>query len=101
MDPRERVLLSLNHLEPDRVHLDEWEGFQKEKGMMCELPSLLKEPEPEMTLSLLRELRPGMTGVIGDTMLGMMDARLGRAGTAAGKKTDDKRRKRRGKRGRR
>ncbi|MFO0965737.1 MAG: hypothetical protein U0793_09160 [Gemmataceae bacterium] len=91
------------NVEPDRVHLDEWDGYRKEKGMMYELPSLLKEMEPDLTLSIFREMRPHTTDMMGTMMkqavCGGMPGVGPRPGPEGGKKAEAKRSKRRGKRG--
>jgi hypothetical protein len=48
-------------VDPDRLDLDEWQTFKDGAGMMNELPRLVLQPEPDMSLEVLRTARPLMT----------------------------------------
>ncbi|MFO0967927.1 MAG: hypothetical protein U0793_20395 [Gemmataceae bacterium] len=46
---------------PDRVDVDEWQGYKAEQGMMEEITPILKSMDPSLPLDIVREMRPELT----------------------------------------
>jgi hypothetical protein len=49
--------------EPDRLDADEWQRFKESEPMMRELAPIVKAPEAEFPLNMVRLARPAMTRV--------------------------------------
>ncbi|MFO0969236.1 MAG: hypothetical protein U0793_27080 [Gemmataceae bacterium] len=65
-------------VEPDRVNMDEWEGYRKEQRMEEEMRPIMKSLEPEFALDIVRMLRPaasaGKAALMGEVLrTGSMD----------------------------
>ncbi|MFO0964178.1 MAG: hypothetical protein U0793_01140 [Gemmataceae bacterium] len=65
-------------VEPDRVNMDEWEGYRKEQRMEEEMRPIMKSMEPEFALDIVRMLRPaasaGKAALMGEVLrTGSMD----------------------------
>src|SRR5262245_32551585 len=64
-------------VEPDRLDMDEWRGYQEENKIFAEAMPVLKTPESDFSLSLVREMRPGLTDKNVGAMREMMRAAWG------------------------
>ncbi|MFO0969701.1 MAG: hypothetical protein U0793_29430 [Gemmataceae bacterium] len=94
-------------VEPDRVNMDEWEGYRQEQRMEEEMRPIMKSLEPEFALDIVRMLRPaasaGKAALMGEVLrTGSIDVFsspeklrtvLSEGGAAAAKKGKKARRK--------
>ncbi|MFO0964733.1 MAG: hypothetical protein U0793_03975 [Gemmataceae bacterium] len=59
-------------VEPDRVNMDEWEGYRHEQRMEEEMRPIMKSLEPEFALDIVRMLRPaasaGKAALMGEVL---------------------------------
>ncbi|MFO0967604.1 MAG: hypothetical protein U0793_18750 [Gemmataceae bacterium] len=97
-------------VEPDRVNMDEWEGYRKEQRMEEEMRPIMKSMEPELALDIVRMLRPaasaGKAALMSEVLrTGSMDVfaspeklRTVLSGDVAAAKTAKKARRKAGKR---
>jgi hypothetical protein len=49
--------------EPDHLDADEWQRFKETEPMIRELPAVVKTPEAELPINIVRSARPAMTRV--------------------------------------
>jgi hypothetical protein len=49
--------------EPDGLDADEWQRFKETEPMIRELPGVVKSPEAELPLNMVRVARPAMTRI--------------------------------------
>jgi hypothetical protein len=49
--------------EPDRLDADEWQRFKETEPMIRELPAVVKAPEADLPLNMVRVARPAMTRI--------------------------------------
>ncbi|MFO0968710.1 MAG: hypothetical protein U0793_24395 [Gemmataceae bacterium] len=74
-------------VEPDRVNMDEWEGYRQEQRMEEEMRPIMKSMEPEFALDIVRMLRPAASAskaaLMGRGVADGIDGRVLVAGEAA------------------
>jgi hypothetical protein len=59
---------------PDRMDVEEWHGYRETTGMVTELPGMMRAPEPELPLRLMRGTREAATGEMERLMGGLLTA---------------------------
>ncbi|MFO0964986.1 MAG: hypothetical protein U0793_05265 [Gemmataceae bacterium] len=62
-------------VEPDRVNMDEWEGYRQEQRMEEEMRPIMKSMEPEFVLDIVRTMRPAVSAGKARVMGHVLDTR--------------------------
>ncbi|MFO0968992.1 MAG: hypothetical protein U0793_25855 [Gemmataceae bacterium] len=83
------------HVEPDRLDINEWDGYREESKIFPEMMPILKSPESDWVLSMVRDMRPAVTNANIGIFADMMKEKFPKPGAAG------KAKKGRGKRGKR